>query len=128
MGELWVDADRIFTKFNGEEIFPQTIGKWFSKFIANHNKSVMKDVCIIPQQKKDFLLDKVSLHGLRHTSATLMIGQNVDIATVSKRLGHADISTTLNIYPHALKKLDTTDSDKLGDLFSKDTQKDRKQG
>jgi integrase len=128
MENLWVDTDRIFTKSNGEEIFPHTIGKWFSKFITKHNESVMKDESIPQKEKNDYILDKVSLHGLRHTCATLMIGQNVDIATVSKRLGHADISTTLNIYTHALKKLDTTASDKLGDLFSKQDKKDLKQG
>ena len=54
---------------------------------------------------------------------TLLIGQNVDIATVSRRLGHANVSTTLNIYTHALTKLDRTASDSLDNLFSdkKDT-------
>ncbi|HEY5576416.1 MAG TPA: site-specific integrase [Clostridiaceae bacterium] len=117
MGDLWIDTERIFTRFNGEKIFPQTLGKWFSNFITTHNEHVMNDEKITPDQKKDYLLDTVTLHGLRHTSATLLISQNVDIATVSKRLGHASISTTLNIYTHALEKLDRTASDKLENLF-----------
>ena len=83
----------------------------------------------IPQDyKNDYLLDKVTFHGLRHTSAILLIGQKVDIATVSKRLGHADISTTLNIYTHALKELDRTAADKLETMLTKDVKKDLKQG
>jgi integrase len=125
MGDLWIATDRIFTRFNGEKIFPQTLGKWFSKFIKTHNGHVMNDDKITPDQKKDFLLDTVTLHGLRHTSATLLISQNVDIATVSKRLGHASISTTLNIYTHALEKLDRTASDKLENLFAKKDGKEK---
>jgi integrase len=51
-------------------------------------------------------LPYVTCHGLRHTSATLAISQNIDIKTVSKRLGHAQTSTTMNIYAHALEELD----------------------
>lgn len=43
----------------------------------------------------------------------------MDIATVSKRLGHADISTTLNVYTHALQNSDRTAADKLQNLFKK---------
>jgi integrase len=43
MGDLWVDTNRIFTQLNGEAIFPQTISKWFAKFIMKHNESVMSD-------------------------------------------------------------------------------------
>ena len=35
MGDLWVDTNRIFTQLNGEAIFPQTISKWFAKFIMS---------------------------------------------------------------------------------------------
>lgn len=123
MEDLWLDSNRLFTQYNGTPIFPSTIGSWFTKFLKRHNKIVMMDESISPSEKSKYLLDKVSFHGLRHTSATLLIGQNVDIATVSRRLGHANISTTLNIYTHALTKLDRTASDSLGNLFSdkKDT-------
>lgn len=53
-----------------------------------------------------FILDKVKLdhcikfHGLRHTFASTLIENKVDIKTVSTILGHSDISTTLNVYVH----------------------------
>lgn len=122
MDNLWVDSNRIFTKFNGEPIFPQTLGKWFSKFIKKHNDKIMNDKSIPEENKKDYLLDKVNFHGLRHTNATLLINQGVDIATVSKRLGHAEPSTTLKIYTHALQKADRDAANKLENLFKKKDQ------
>lgn len=63
-------------------------------------------------------LPNIPLHGLRHTSATLLISQNVDVRTVSGRLGHAQTSTTMNIYSHQLKKMDEKAAEALNDLFN----------
>lgn len=48
----------------------------------------------------------MTIHSLRHTNATLLIAGGVDIRTVSKRLGHSQASTTMNIYAHALQSAD----------------------
>jgi integrase len=45
---------------------------------------------------------KVRVHDLRHTSATLMLDAGIDLLDVSKRLGHANPSTTYDIYAHLL--------------------------
>jgi len=42
-----------------------------------------------------------------------MIAEGTDVCTVSKRLGHANTSTTLNVYAHALRSKDTEAADKL---------------
>ena len=49
-------------------------------------------------------LPKIILHGLRHTSATLLIAENLDIVAVAGRLGHSDTGTAVNIYAHALRE------------------------
>lgn len=55
---------------------------------------------------RNFILGKVGLdtcikfHGLRHTFATTLIENKVDVKTVSSLLGHSDISTTMNVYVH----------------------------
>lgn len=55
---------------------------------------------------RDFILNKVGLkecvkyHGLRHTFASLLIENKVDVKTVSTILGHSDIGTTMNVYVH----------------------------
>lgn len=40
------------------------------------------------------------LHDLRHTFASILIAQGVNIAFASRQLGHASVSTTLNVYTH----------------------------
>ena len=60
----------------------------------------------------------ISLHDLRHTNATLLIAEGVDIKTVSERLGHANASITLDIYTHALKEKDIEASNKLELMFN----------
>jgi len=59
--------------------------------------------------RKDFLnvlqragLPKIRFHDLRHTAASLMLNRNIPAIVVSKRLGHAKPSTTLDIYGHLM--------------------------
>ena len=49
---------------------------------------------------KQLNLPNIKFHGLRHTFATRCIESNCDYKTVSSILGHANISTTLNLYVH----------------------------
>lgn len=51
-------------------------------------------------------LPLIPFHGLRHTSATILIANHSDIKTIQSRLGHAEASTTMNIYAHALQESD----------------------
>jgi len=82
---------------------------------------------ITPEHKEQYLLREVNFHGLRHTSATILTSQNVDVSTVSKRLSHARTSTTMDIYSHSLQRCDTAAADKLENLFNKKEQ-NKKQG
>jgi len=45
-------------------------------------------------------LRRQRLHDLRHAYATLMLENGVDLAVVTKSLGHANISTTADVYAH----------------------------
>lgn len=62
-------------------------------------------------------LPEIRFHDLRHVSASLLLAENVDIVTVSRRLGHAQVSTTLDVYAHAFEKKDVTASDTLERIF-----------
>lgn len=58
-------------------------------------------------------IKNIRFHDLRHTHPTILLYLGVDIKTISERLGHADIKTTMNIYADVLKELDTESSAKL---------------
>ena len=47
-------------------------------------------------------LRPIRLHDLRHTYATIALSNGVPITVVSRRLGHATVSATLDIYSHCL--------------------------
>ena len=50
-------------------------------------------------------IEPITLHGLRHTHASVLLYQKASIHYVSERLGHSDIETTLKKYTHVLKEL-----------------------
>lgn len=57
-------------------------------------------------------------HELRHTQATQLLANGVDVKTVQSRLGHANASITLNWYAHALPENDERAAQLIGGLFS----------
>lgn len=56
----------------------------------------------------------ISFHGLRHTSASLLLDAGVSVKVVSERLGHADIRTTLSTYTHLLPTSQERAADVIG--------------
>ena len=56
---------------------------------------------------------QISVHGLRHTHASLLIANRVSIQSVAKRLGHGDTETTQRVYIHLLDKLANEDNNKI---------------
>lgn len=55
----------------------------------------------------------ISIHGLRHTHASLLLYAGVSVASVARRLGHANMSTTQNTYLHIIQELENQDNDKI---------------
>lgn len=55
----------------------------------------------------------ISIHGLRHTHASLLLYAGVSVASVAHRLGHASMTTTQKTYLHIIQELENTDIDKI---------------
>lgn len=113
LGDAWRDTDgRIFTTEEGKPLFPDTVTNWFTDFVKRTG------------------LPKVTIHSLRHTYASLMIADGTPLVVVSHRLGHAQTSTTANIYAHVIAeaeaKADQT-FDRFGDLIAPKGQSTPKQ-
>ena len=66
----------------------------------------------------DRLKVECRFHDLRHFTATQLIGAGVDPSVVGGRLGHADASTTLRVYSHALAARDRAAAEVLGSLMA----------
>lgn len=56
-------------------------------------------------------LPVISIHGLRHTHASLLLFAGVSIASVARRLGHASMTTTQKTYLHIIQELESADVD-----------------
>lgn len=109
VGDYWQGNNWIFTQDNGKMMNYSTPYQALQDTITRYNKDKPLD-----QQ-----LPHIPFHGLRHTSATLLIAGQQDIKTVSKRLGHAQTSTTMNIYAHALQESDRKAADTLETMLKK---------
>ena len=57
---------------------------------------------------------RITIHGARHTAATLMLNAGVPITTVSRRLGHAGPQVTLSVYSHVVGTDAKDAADRLG--------------
>lgn len=55
---------------------------------------------------KHLSISPISFHGLRHTHASILLFKNVNILSVSKRLGHKDVTTTQSVYLHVIKEME----------------------
>lgn len=88
LGDKWEDSGKLFTSWNGKPINPCTVTAWFHRFIIKNE------------------LPYISIHGLHHTNASLLISNGVPITTAAKRLGHTTSATTSKIYAHAINSVD----------------------
>lgn len=61
---------------------------------------------------------KISVHGLRHTHASVLLYKGVTIQSVSRRLGHASIETTYDYYTHIIKELEERDEKVAINLYT----------
>src|SRR5699024_10311140 len=55
----------------------------------------------------------ITVHGLRHTHASLLLFAGVSIASVARRLGHSSMITTQETYLHIIQELENQDNDKI---------------
>ena len=100
-GKYRIKSNAIFINAIGEPIGPQVLQRRFKKFCVENN------------------LTYLGLHALRHTHASILTSMNeVDLTSMSKRLGHSQISTTLNIYTHLINNKEQQISNNLEQKFT----------
>lgn len=101
LGEYYQYQGFLFTQENGDPMHPDSVTSWLSKFSKRHN------------------LPHINPHAFRHTMASMLYFNGVDSVSISKRLGHAQVSTTADIYAHVMAESDQKNADILADIFLK---------
>lgn len=99
LGTKWVETDRLFTKWNGEEMNNQTPYGWLKEFCEKNN------------------LPFYGIHSFRHFAASALISAGLDVTTVSGALGHSNSGTTLNVYSHMFQTAQARVSEAMDDAF-----------
>lgn len=111
--KVWQTADRlrkgeyyqyrgfVFAQDNGNPMHPDSVTDWMNKFSKRNG------------------LPHINPHAFRHTMASMLYFNGVDSVSISKRLGHAQVSTTANIYAHVMEEADQRNADILTEVFLK---------
>ena len=100
LGTKWEDYDRLFTKWNGAPMNPQTPFEWLKGYCERIG---------IPFR---------NIHSLRHLHASLLIFEGVDVVAVSEDMGHSVVGTTLNLYSHMLQEAKARNCDAISNALS----------
>lgn len=93
-------TDFIFLNRNGGTFYQGSLNKTIRRIIRDCNDEVLQK-----GEENPVLLPHFSCHSLRHTFTTRMCEAGENIKVMQDTLGHADISTTLNIYADVTKEL-----------------------
>lgn len=78
---------------------PETLSDWFDRDQANLG------------------LPRITFHGMRHTSGSILLAAGEHLHVVSERLGHASVSITADVYAHALKGQKTEAARRIGEAL-----------
>ena len=99
-GQNWQATDHVFVDEVGAPLAPGIVSQRFGAAVRNAREA-------LDAKQRDELLPRISLHGLRHTHATILLVElRWPVTVVSKRLGHKNEIITLTLYSEALPRYD----------------------
>lgn len=102
-GGAWINENNLVCvrPKDGSMVRPQTFSTTFSKMLKARN------------------FKKIRFHDLRHTNATIMLAAGISGKVAQTRLGHSNISITLDLYTHVLKEVDIEAANKIETILAK---------
>lgn len=100
-GTKWEGSGYVLVNDFGGALFPDTVNRLLNNF------------------GKKYGIEGIHPHKFRHTMASILFFNGMDSITISKRLGHAKVSTTTDIYSHIIKQADEAASDCIADVLFK---------
>lgn len=104
-GDRWKDTPYVFTGECGGCMAPDTLSGYLTRFEKKYN------------------LPHIHAHKFRHSMASVLYFSGADPVSISKRLGHAQVSTTQNIYSHLIEQADTQSAERIADAIFRSEQR-----
>ncbi|WP_249661043.1 site-specific integrase [Lysinibacillus fusiformis] len=102
------------------EVTPENIHKLVfynpaSKYKVFSNTGVNK---ALKKILRELQIEEISIHGLRHSHASILFYKGISVQYISERLGHADVDTTIRIYTHLIKELREEDENNTVNILA----------
>jgi integrase len=95
----WIESDFVFTRPDGGQYHPMNLSRLLGTYTT------------------ELGLPRLTAHGLRHTSATLMLAGGVPPKVAAERLGHADATLFTNLYSHVTPTMQREAAEKIGSML-----------
>ena len=114
-------TDFVFINRFGNVHNQGTLNRAIKRIIRDCNQDILENSC---GNKNVLLLPNFSCHSLRHTFATRMCEAGMNLKAMQDILGHADYTTTMNIYTDATEELKESEISELDEFLKKDEQED----
>jgi integrase len=92
----WIESDFVFTRPDGGQYHPMNLSRLLAAYTTELD------------------VPRLTAHGLRHTSATLMLASGVPPKVAAERLGHADATLFTNLYSHVTPTMQREAAEKIG--------------
>lgn len=99
LGDRWLETPFVFTGECGGTMAPDTVSGYLRRF------------------EKKYALPHIHAHKFRHSMASVLYFSGADPVSISKRRGHAQVSTTQNIYSHLIEQADTQSAERIADAI-----------
>ncbi len=99
--DRWINTGYVFTQDNGDRISPDSVTDWLNKFSAANG------------------LPHIHPHAFRHTAASTMIANGVDLVTAANELGHSNATITAAIYAHQIAEAKARAEEARFDVFTR---------
>ena len=133
-GQEWERSGLVFCTINGKLLSIRNFDREWYKVRARAVAAYLEELELsdldpqvkereIQKLKDELILPPIKFHALRHSHASHLLSEGVDILTVSRRLGHAKASFTLDRYTHMLQHKGLIGMDAMRDLLDAKVEK-----
>ena len=112
LGPAYQDDDYVFCLEDGRHYHPERFSRAFLRKQLQYN-----------QAHPDQPLPRLTIHGLRHTWATIALAEGVHLKVVSDRLNHSTTHITAEVYSHVTEPISRDAADLVGGLILGETQR-----